>query len=131
MKKLRLSMAFPPPGFLEGSVYKEQVYIGTDRPLAEGLSMKPEGGSKYGIYVTPRSRYARLYGRNLNKAFVSMLKPLVVVDKSEISPGDLTKADINRLRSQGYDSIVSSSSGQLEKAAEFVLFDSEQVWITG
>lgn len=85
-------------------------------------------GTEYGIYLSPRRQYARRYGRQTATAFVRILKPLVVGDKGEISPRDLTAADIAKLRRKGYDGIVvQAPSGP---AQEIVAFDRSQVWVT-
>ena len=128
MHRLHIASS-PPSGFLDGSLFKEFVYFGLAKRMPEGFSLRPEGGSEYGIYVTPRRRYAQNYGPVLNKALVSLKKPLIVHDKSEISAADLTRSDVDKIQRQGYDSIVSSTSGALDTAAEFVLFHPEQVWV--
>lgn len=126
---------FPPEGgFLEGSLFTEDVYIGVapGRKVSTGHSLSPEGGHEYGIYVTPSSRYARQYGPELARAWVNFSRPLIVEGKYEISPEDLTKEDVAELKRQGYDSIVNTSAADpydLERATEFVLFDPEQVWV--
>ncbi len=117
----------PPSGFLEGSKHKQTVYHGTDRRPSVGHSLSPEHGSEYGIFVSPRHRYARQYGRYLVKARVSMKAPLFVDSKGEITSGDLTRAIVQGLKRKGYDSIVVlAPSGDPQ---EIVLFDSKQVWV--
>jgi hypothetical protein len=83
---------------------------------------------EYGIYVTPNLRYALRYGHYIHKVFVNIKSPLVVRDKSEISPKDLTKQDVERLQDDGYDSIVSTNS-DIQNASEIVLFSPEQVHV--
>jgi len=117
-----------PSGFLEGSVFKDIAYKGSNLQVTEGFSLSPKGGSEYGIYLTPNHRYARRYGRNLIKTLVNIKRPLVVEGKHEISPKDLTKQDIAQLKHQGYDGIISTTS-TFEKATEIVAFDSKQVWV--
>ena len=111
-----------PDGFLEGSRYKEPLFHGTNRKVSLGFGLRPDMGSEYGIFLSPRHRYARLYGGNLYTVFVKVLRPLVVADKSEISPVDLTEDDIRRLENEGYDSIVSGEH-------EVVLFRSDQAFV--
>lgn len=120
----------PPPGFLDGSVYKDILYHGTRTAQPTGFSLRPDFGSEYGIYVSPSFRIARDYGDRVLKVFVRLLNPLYVRGKYEISPRDLTPADIQRLERQGFDGIVVTMGG-LEDAFEVVLFHSEQVWVFG
>jgi hypothetical protein len=127
-KQLFEAIEMPPDGFLEGSVYKDSVFIGSKKKIKLGFSLHPEGGHEYGIYVSPVSRYARMYGSNLAEAFVNIKKPFIVEGKYEISQTDLTKNDVNGLKKKGYDSIVVTNS-TLNKANEFVLFDSKQIWV--
>lgn len=118
----------PPDGFLEGSRHKQTVYHGTDRRPSVGHSLSPEHGSEHGIFVSPRHRYARKYGRHLAKARISAKSPIFVDSKGEISPGDLTRSIVQGLKRKGYDSIVVlAPSGDPQ---EIVLFDREQVWVT-
>ncbi len=118
----------PPPGFLEGSRYKEPLFHGTSTQIGTGHSLEPDRGAEYGIYLSPVHRYARRYGKHLVKAVVSLKNPLVVESKGEISPKDLTRADVRRLEAQGYDGIVVASPDQ--QPSEIVAFRSEQVWVT-
>lgn len=117
-----------PPGFLEGSAYKTLLYKGTNLPIRPGHSLDPSQGAEFGIYLTPNSRYARQYGHNLIRAWVSLKRPLIVEGKYEISPKDLTWEDVAYLKNLDYDGIVVTSS-TLPKASEVVLFDSGQVWV--
>lgn len=121
-------MDMPPSGFLEGSIYKDPLYVGSKRMIKTGHSLVPEGGHEYGIYLTPNSRYARLYGPHLAEVFVRMKNPIVVEGKHELSPTDLTIEDIKRLKKQGHDGIVVTSS-TVERATEVVAFDRKQVWV--
>lgn len=116
-----------PDGFLEGSVYKDPVFVGAKYKIDTGFRFDPGGGHEYGIYVTPVSRYARLYG-DIAEGLVNFKNPLIVEGKHEISPTNLKKADIDRLKAQGYDAIVVTGS-TLGKATEFVLFRSRQFFI--
>jgi|APSaa5957512535_1039671.scaffolds.fasta_scaffold222024_2 hypothetical protein len=111
-----------PSGFLTGSRFKTDLFHGTSRRLGRGFSLRPDVGGEFGIYLSPRSRYARLYGSNVYRVLVSVKNPLVVADKSEVSPADLTQADIDRLSAQGYDSIVSGEH-------EVVLFKPIQAFV--
>ena len=112
----------PPPGFLEGSVYKGTLYHGTDRRIELGHSLSPAFGDEYGIYLSPSHRYARNYGARLARVRVNIKRPLVVESKAEISPRDLTRADVERLERAGYDGIVSGDR-------EVVAFRRDQVWV--
>ncbi len=96
---------------------------------AAKMHTSPDGGSEYGIYVTPLRRYAQQYGPNLHRAHVRLANPLIVEGKYEISPRDLTKSDVDALRSKGYDSIISlqNRDDPWGTASEIVLFDSGQV----
>jgi len=122
------SADMPPQGFLEGSVFKDTLYHGTDKRVGTGHSLRPDQGKEFGIYLTPNSRYARQYGRHLVETFVRMKKPLVVEGKYEISPQDLTRRDVAGLQKKGYDGIVVTSS-TVDKASEVVAFDPKQVWV--
>lgn len=119
----------PPPGFLEGSRYLDELYLGTNHTFRVGEKPRPDMGGEYGIYLTPRRGYAARYGRNLYAALINIKRPYVVEYKGGISPRDLTRADIVKLLKAGYDSIVVTSSG-LRQASEFVLFSPRQVHIT-
>jgi hypothetical protein len=118
----------PPAGFLDGSVFKDVLYHGSNR---KSVALDPGRGSEYGIYLSPSHRYARNYGQYLHKVFVNIKNPLYVDGKNEISPGDLTKSDIDKLKRQGYDgiavrrSIDNPSSGLIE----IVAFDTDQVHV--
>lgn len=118
-----------PQDFIRSSVYQDFAYVGSKKKLERGHSLKPEGGREYGIYVTPRFAYARLYGPTTYRVLVQMLRPLIVPDKGSISPRDLTKEDAERVQRDGFDSIVSSVSGKVKRASEFVLFYSHQVFV--
>lgn len=101
------------------------LYQGND---ASRMHTSPEGGSEYGIFLTPNRKYAQLYGDNLHRTWAKVANPKIVENKGEISPRDLTKQDIDRLKAQGYDSIVSISPGRpIEDADEIILFDSNQL----
>jgi hypothetical protein len=127
---LEVSVSLP-SGFLEGSKFKDEVFVGVPygRRVNIGHSFKPEGGKEYGIYVTPNRRYARLYGSTLVRGFVNFKHPIIVENKGEISSMDLMKDDVQYLESEGYDAIVSTSS-TIDKATEFVLFHSQQLFVT-
>lgn len=116
-----------PPGFLEGSVLKMALYHGS--PVGGLSTLKPELGHEYGIYLTPRPRYARRYGEHLYEVFAAVQRPLVVEGKHAVSPADLTRSDAERLMARGYDAIVSTSTGRLEDASEVVVFDPQKVHI--
>lgn len=115
----------PPPGFLEGSKIKEPLYHCSDKRGVDRL--RPDLGKEFGIYLTPRSKYARCYGSRLYEVLVNIKRPLVVSDKSEITPRDLSRADVRSLKARGYDGIVVRSGDQ--RPFEVVAFDSEQVHI--
>lgn len=121
-------MEVPPSGFMEGSKVRGIVYHGTAYDVGTGHSLRPTGGSEFGIYLTPTFRYARQYGPNVARAFVSIRSPLYVDDKSEISPHDLTEGDVRLLQDTGHDGIiVLSPRGEV---VEIVAFIPEQVWVT-
>jgi len=104
--------------FLAGSSHKEVVFHGSN---VRGLtSLRPDAGREFGIFVSPRRAYAARHGDVIYRAYVSAKRPLVVADKSEVSPRDLTREDAARLARMGYDSIVSGKQ-------EIVLFDERQV----
>ena len=113
-----------PPGFMEGGVIRGRLYHGSASPQDV---LSPEYGSEYGIYLTPSRRYARSYGDVVHTVLTNVKRPLEVADKSEISPRDLTLADIQRLEAQGYDSIASLSGNG--KIVELVVFRPENVHI--
>lgn len=119
---------WPPPGFTEGSVFREPLYHGSSRNMGQGHSLHPGKGSEYGIYLSPKKRYAKQYGSNLHMVLVAVRNPKVVEGKYEISPADLTRQDIRDLESQGFDSIV-VTSGSVRNASEVVLFRPEQAWV--
>ena len=48
--------------------------------------------------------------------------------KGDLSPKDLTRRDIQNLKSQGYDGVV-VTSGALNQADEIIAFDSDQVFV--
>ncbi len=112
----------PPSGFLEGSVIKGSLYHGTDFAAGGGHTLSPSRGSEYGIYMSPSHRYARKYGSKLTEVRVNIKNPLVVGSKAEISPRDLTRADVRRLEREGYDGILVGDR-------EVVAFRSNQVWV--
>lgn len=118
-----------PSGLLDGSLYKEPVYHGSNNGSFRGHGLDPSHGAEFGIFVTPRRRYAALYGNHVYAVLINLQRPLLVADKSEISPRDLTRADVERLERRGYDSIVSGGGGEIGKAHEIVLFRRQQAWI--
>ncbi len=128
LSKVRRNAAMPPAGFLEGSKFKQPLFHGTSAGVRLGHSLKPDQGDEFGIYLSPSHRYARRYGSRLVTALVFMKKPLVVYSKAEISPRDLTRADVERLERRGYDGIVVRSKGQ--PPSEVVAFHGAQVWVT-
>lgn len=94
----------PPADFLKaGDGGPATLYQGND---ARRIHKSPAGGQEYGVFLSPSRRYASLYGPNVHRTHVRIRRPKVVADKSEISPGNLTKADIDKLEARGYDSIV-------------------------
>lgn len=115
----------PPAGFLEGAIFKDIFYHGTNARVTTGHGLSPAKGGEYGIYLTPSHQYARRYGANLVKALVAIRNPIVVKDKGEISPRDLTRSDIMKLRRAGYDGIVVEGA-----PGEIVAFEGRQVWVT-
>ena len=120
------------PGFLEGSVYKDVLYHGSDHDFKIGDNFDTEIWTEEpGIYLTPKHRYARMYGDNLYRVMVNIKNPLYVMSKSEAIGGDVIKqGDIEALQSQGYDSIV-VTNGDIKSADEIVVFNSDNVRITG
>lgn len=129
---MKKAFSSPPNEFRdhwESSKYRDFAYVGLSSWVGEGYVLDPaKGRGEYGIYVTPFRRYAKAYGSKVHECFVSIRKPLVVEGKYEIAPRDLVKSDIDELKSQGYDSIVVTSS-TIDRASEFVLFDRKQVWV--
>ena len=110
------------------------VYHGTDADITEfdpGKVKESRSTNEYGIYTTPNKRYGSGYGKNLIPLYVAMKNPKIVADKSEISPRDLTREDIQKLQSQGYDGIVSTSRNgtvsDIWNADEIVVFESNQL----
>jgi len=117
-----------PVDFRRGSKYRHPLFHGSDTAMPKGHSLRPDVGGEYGIYLSPKKRYARMYGDHTYEVSVSVKNPKVVEGKYEISPRDLTKKDIEKLKAQGYDSLVVTSS-DLAGASEVVLFDPEQAWV--
>jgi hypothetical protein len=100
------------------------VYHGTNATFGV---FDPARGTEYGIYMTPSKRYAAAWG-NVMPLHVRMVTPLEVESKGDISPRDLTKADVDRLMQHGYDGIVSVTPGRpVWTASELVAFDPRQV----
>ena len=117
------------------------VYHGTSK---EFTTFDPGARGKYssrdyGIYLTPSEKKADAYGSGKKMAlYVSIKNPKIVESKGEISPRDLTKADVDKLISEGYDGIVVVnhqyndkwevvSRDPIWKANEIVAFHSNQV----
>ena len=121
-------IVMPPEGFLEGSVYKETLYIGSDYVLKDEEQLDPSSGGEYGIYLSPSHRYARMYGKYLYRILANIKNPIYVEGKYEISPRDLTKEDAEKLKQEGYDSIVVTNS-DIASATEVVVFDPKQLHI--
>lgn len=117
-----------PDGFLEGSIITEPVWHGTRR---RGLTeLRPDLGGEYGIFLTPKRRYARMYAEprgSVYEVFVNIANPLQVEGKYEISPRDLTEADVRQLERDGFDSIVVASREGV--VSEIVAFYPEQVHV--
>lgn len=94
-------------------------------------------GGEYGIYLTPRRKYAEAYGRGTASGYyVNLKNPIYVENKGEISPRNLTKEDVDRLVAQGYDGIVSlnyadpinkTGADHVSQATEIVAFRNDQV----
>ncbi len=110
-------------------MFKDVLYHGTNHMVGIGFSLRPDRGGEYGIFVTPRERYARLYGSHLLRVLVSAKRPFLVRGKDEISPRDISRSDVQELQQRGYDSIVVSEAGP-SMSTEVVLFDPGQVWVT-
>lgn len=101
------------------------LYQGNDESK---MHTSPDGGSEYGIFLTPRRGYAQRYGDNVHRTWAKVGNPKIVDNKGEISPHDLTKLDVQKLESQGYDAIVSITPGRpIEEADEIILFRTEQL----
>jgi ADP-Ribosyltransferase in polyvalent proteins len=101
------------------------LYHGTN---ANFDTFDPARGQEYGIYLTPSMKYAGMYGPNVKAVHADLRNPLYVENKGEIAPRNLTKEDIDGLRAQGYDGIVSVTPGKpVSKAHEVVAFAPEQV----
>jgi len=119
------AVTMPPPGFMDGAFYRGVLYHGSDR--GDLRMLEPNQGNEFGIYLTPKHRYARRYGQHLYRVLANFRNPIFVADKSELSSADLTQQDVEQLQAAGYDAIV--SGGSIETASEVVLFDSSQVHI--
>lgn len=124
MRVIKVSFQMP-SGFLEGSKFKSVLYVGSDSEFTQGDFLNPSGGSEYGIYVSTSYRYARRFGTNLYYVYANIKNPIVVGDKSELSPGNLTDDNIEKLKEKGYDGIVHSGG------REIVAFDYGQVVVIG
>lgn len=120
---------------VSGSLFDQPLWHGSNRKLTHlRPDAQPSNGrsGEYGIFLTPSRRYARLYGPNLYAVSARVQRPMVVEGKYELSPKDLTRADIESLKKRGYDSIVVVRAGaDLRDADEVVLFDASQVSIVG
>ena len=127
-KYVNEEIVMPPPGFLEGSIYKAPLYHGSDYQLKADEYLDPNHGDEYGIYLSPNKKYAKMYGQNLYETFVNIQNPIYVEGKHEVSPKDLTSEDIQKIKNEGHDSIVVSNDG-IENASEIVVFDPEQVHV--
>ena len=127
-KKYLKEVSMPPPGFLEGSLYKDLLFHGSDYLLKDEEQIDPSLGREYGIYLSISRKYARRYGKHLYSVFANIKNPLYVEGKYEISPKDLTKEDVEALKEKGYDSIVVMKNSIVD-ATEIVVFDSEQLFI--
>lgn len=120
------SITLPPSGFLEGSKIKDYLFHGSNTRLDVGHSLRPDLGGEFGIYLTPKRRYARMYGTHVYEVLARVRAPKIVSGKYEISPADLTKTDIQELQRQGFDSIISKTGARID---EIVLFDRLQAWV--
>jgi hypothetical protein len=80
------------------------LYHGTNASFDE---FKPDIGKEYGIYLTPKKKYAEQYGKTTKQVHVALKNPLIVENKGDISSRDITKADVDKLIAKGYDGIVS------------------------
>lgn len=99
------------------------LYQGND---ARTMHSSPDGGQEYGIFLTPKRSYAQQYGANLHRTWVKLAKPKVVENKGEISPANLTQADVAKLQAQGYDGIIVKPKGASDaKASEVIVFSSD------
>lgn len=127
-KYLKEEVIVPPQGFLEGSIYKEFLYHASNYQLKPGEHLDPDRGGEYGIYLSPNRKYAKLYGRYLYETLVNIQNPIYVEGKYEVSPKDLTEQDIQKLKDDGYDSIVVTNDG-IENASEVVVFDPARVHV--
>ena len=116
------------------------VYHGTAADFDEFDPAQSVAGrltNEYGIYTTPREQYAKQYatwaaegdspGKTL-PLYLSIRNPLIVEGKDVISPRDLTKVDIDKLKARGYDGIVVVSAGKpISQASEIVAFEPTQI----
>ena len=127
-KKYLKEVSAPPAGFLEGSIYKELLFHGSDYLLRDEAQFDPSLGGEYGIYLSTSRKYARRYGKHLHAVLANIKNPLYVEGKYEISPKDLTKEDAENLKEKGYDSVVVTKSG-IDDATEVVVFDPKQLHI--
>jgi len=118
------------------SIFREPLWHGSDRVLTKLVPSAPTtrrgGHGEYGIYLTTRQRYARGYGQNIYSVMALVRRPLIVEGKYEVSPGDLTREDIQALKRRGYDAVVVVGKGKRpQDADEVVLFDESQARIIG
>ena len=127
-KKYLKEASMPPSGFLEGSVYKDLLFHGSDYHIGDEVQFDPSLGGEYGIYLSTSRKYARRYGKHLYSVFANIKNPLYVEGKYEISPKDLTKEDAESLKEKGYDSIVVTKNS-IDDATEIVVFDPKQLSI--
>lgn len=122
-----------PSGFLEGSVYKEMLYRGSDRAREKGEPLREDGGIESGIYLSTSRVYASLYGKYIYNVFVNIKSPFFVENKGEISPDNISKKDILNLKKDGYDSIIVTKDGNntlsSDKIDEIVVFDAKNTHI--
>jgi len=127
-KALAYGVNSPPSGFLDGSIFKDPVYHGSDTLLEEGDTLDTRG-KEYGIYVSPNRKYAKRHGKYMYECLINIKKPLYVEGKYEISPKDLTKEDAKKINNDGYDCVVVTPDDTVTNASEIVLFDPDKIFI--
>lgn len=146
------TVELPPLSLREGY---EILKLSKKRPLNlilfHGTNIDKITGYKnyQGIYLTSSPEYAKLFGKNVLKAKVTLKNPLIVEQPNEFGwegaftfkDGikffrNLTKKDIQELQKEGYDGIIvlakekpPSKAGELLKSnpIEVVVFDNKQI----
>ena len=124
---------------LDEKVNETKIVDETGQPLVvyhggpPKTSFDPEHGARrggeYGIYFTPRKKYAEAFGNGVaSPYYLKMSNPIFIENKDEISPRNLTREDCETLIKQGYDGIVDKKkSDPISRAFEIIAFRDDQV----